>query len=436
MMPGVIRMKAMMNPIRVGVVAVLVFASMSLADSRDSKVWTLTTADFRSEPVSIQSLDASGVKIAPAAGGQERTVPMDQFLALHRTLPPTPPSGRFVLHMTGGDQIGGEPLSLTGEALLWKNPSLGEIAIPSGRLVAMTPPDKPAPQDRKREDVVGLANGDTVHGIIASMSPQKITVQTDAGNSDVPMASVASVSFAATPSTATAARGFRVRLDDGSSLVGPQVRLQGDSLVLTLGKNADRKIALAHVETIEQVNGPVSWLSGRTPSQAIHYPFFGTYQGPAERTDRSWTGGPIAFKETTFAHGIGVHAYSRLTWALDGTYRAFRTRFAIDGDSPDADVTVRILLDGKPVFQQPHVRAGVLSPPIVEDLQGAKELTLEVDGGTGYVEDRLNWIEPALLKEKPVEPPPAAATTRPATAPSAGPATAPSTAPATAAPAQ
>lgn len=375
------------------------------AVARGEERWTLTTADFRSEAVLLKSLDSSGVRVTPVGGGDERVVGMDEFLLIFRALPLAPPSGRFVLHMTGGDKIGGEPVSLKGESLVWKNPTLGEISIPTSRLMAITPPDKAAPQERGREDVVSFGNGDAVHGIIASLSGDKITLQTDTGNSDVPIASVASVTFAATPSQNADARAFRVRLDDGSSLVGPEVRLDADGLVLTLAKNAQRKLAIGHVTAIEQVNGPVSWLSSRSPSEAVYWPFFGSSAQSPARMDQSWTGGEITFKDRVFPHGIGVHAYSRLSWPLDGNFEAFRTRFAVDGDSPQADVTVRIKLDDKVVFEQEHVRAGTLSPVVVEGLGGARKLTLEVDGGTGYVEDRLNWIEPALLKKKPADAP-------------------------------
>lgn len=353
----------------------------------------------------LKSLDSSGVKVAPAGGGEERLVPLDQFLEVQRSLPPAPTSGKFVLHLTGGDKIGGEPLALKAESLVWKSPSLGEVSIPTNQLAGLTQPDKPAPAERTHEDVVGLSNGDTVHGIIASMSADKITVQTTGGgNSDIPLSSVATVSFAATPGASAAVHGFRVRLDDGSSIVGSDVKLNGDALMLTLGKETRRKLPQAHVSAIEQLNGPVSWLSSRTPSEAVYLPFIGPQQQPAAYMDRSWLGqGPIEFKARHFARGIGVHAYSRLSWTLDGNFAAFRTRYAIDGDdAPDADVTVRILLDDKPVYEQQHVRAGVLSPVTFRDLGSAKKLTLEVDGTTAYAQDRLNWIEPALLKNKPV----------------------------------
>lgn len=272
-------------------------------------------------------------------------------------------------------------------------------------MVAITPPAQNAPMERQHEDVVRLSNGDAVHGIIAAMNAETITVQTSNGNSEVPMNSVASINFAMTPGNASAQRGFRVRLDDGSSLVGSEARLDGNHLVLTFGKNADHKIDLAHVGTIEQVNGPVSWLSARTPSEAVYYRFIGGPQQPAAYMDRQWGGQRrIEFKGRVFAHGIGVHALSRLTWTLDGQYETFRTRYVIESDAGGiADATVRIKLDDKVIYEKAHVRSGRISPVIYQDLKGAKKLTLEVDGGSAYAQDTLDWIEPALLKVKPPE---------------------------------
>jgi hypothetical protein len=100
-----------------------------------------------------------------------------------------------------------------------------------------------------------------------------------------------------------------------------------------------------------------------------------------------------------FAHGIGVHSYSRLVFPIDPTCKAFRTKFAIDGDQPWADVTVRIKLDDRVAMEKPHVTSGTLSDVIKLDLKDARSLTLEVDYGENYdVQDRLNWIEPALLR--------------------------------------
>jgi hypothetical protein len=121
--------------------------------------------------------------------------------------------------------------------------------------------------------------------------------------------------------------------------------------------------------------------------------------------DKTVTGKPIRFGERTYARGIGVTPRSRITWPLDGRqggYQTFRTQYAIDGIAPYADVTVRILLDGKVSHEKKNVTAGQLSPVILVPLNNAKSLTLEVDFGGNYnVQDRLNWIEPALVKSVP-----------------------------------
>lgn len=385
--------------------ALVISSLCCMASAEDG--WLLTTAQFKTDTVFLKSFDSSGVKVAPVSGGPERTIPMGDFLDITRTLPSAQGNGRFVLHLTGGDRLAGEPAGLKGDSLIWKNADLGEISIPGSKMIAITPPGQSAPAERQHEDVVRLSNGDAVHGIIAAMTADTITVQTSNGNTDVPMTSVASVNFAMTPGNASAQRGFRVRLDDGSSLVGSEAKLEGDHLILTLGKNADHRIDLAHVATIEQVNGPVSWLSARTPSEAVYYRFMGGPQEPAAYMDRQWGGQRrIDFKGHVFAHGIGVHALSRLTWTLDGQYETFRTRYAIESDAGGiADATVRIKINDKVVYEKAHVRSGHISPVIYEDLNGAKTLTLEVDGGSAYAQDTLDWIEPALLKVKPPETP-------------------------------
>jgi hypothetical protein len=122
--------------------------------------------------------------------------------------------------------------------------------------------------------------------------------------------------------------------------------------------------------------------------------------------DTAVDGSPLRFGSQVFDHGIGVHAYSRLTYAIDPGWKGFRTQYSIDSSEdfprPLADVTVRIKLDAKTVHEQEHVRAGLLSPVIWIDLSGAKTLELEADyGNAGDTQDHLNWIEPALVRSIP-----------------------------------
>jgi hypothetical protein len=176
-------------------------------------------------------------------------------------------------------------------------------------------------------------------------------------------------------------------------------KLQGvsNSISFVLPDGKSHSMDLGSVVSIEQLNGPVTWLSMLKPAESVHTPYFDT-RFPA-RMDRTVSGQPMRVQDRAIAHGIGVHSYSRLTWKLDPGYTAFRTQYAIDGDRPLADVTVRIRSGERVLHEAAHVRSGKASDPVVVDITGLETLTLEVDYGDNYdVQDHLNFIEPALLR--------------------------------------
>lgn len=392
---------------RIPLLTLVALSLVAAAGARAQESWTLTTADFRNASVSVKGIDGNTVKVSES-GQAERAVPMDEFLQLERPLPASTQQGKFVLHMAGGDQLAGEPVSIAGEQLVWTNAAAGELRVPMNRVAAMTRPGQQPPDKRTNEDVVTLGNGDAVRGIIAGIEAGKVNVQRpDATEpTPVPLDSIAKIQFASTaaPGAAAAnARSFRIRLADGSSLPARALSLADGKFSADLGDGKPRPMDLARVAAIEQVNGPAAWLSGRAPAESVYVPFFGSAQEYPARTDAMVDGSrDLRFGGKTFRRAVGVHAYSKLTWPLDGTYAAFRTQYAVDERLTQADMTVRIKVGDKVVHEKQNVRGGTLSPVITVDLSGAKTLTLEVDYGAGTdVQDRLVWLEPALLKKKP-----------------------------------
>jgi hypothetical protein len=377
---------------------VLLSSSLCSAESG----WVLTTADFQSRPVDLRAIDPRGITIADEKG-QATTIPVDQFLQLARAGAPQPVKSKFVLSLTTGDTVAGDPVGVKDEVLTWNAAALGELKVPLRQVVAVRRPGVPVPaaaaQEVPTEDTVRLANGDAVKGIVVGMEPGTVSVQVGTDVTPVPSDAVVAITFASTGGASgkpDKGRGFRVRLSDGSSLVVPGLAWESGTATLQVG-NEKRRLDASKLAGIEQVNGPVTWLSSVEPTESEQVPYLG--QPWPARMDRSVSGGPIRVGAQTFARGIGVHAYSRLAWNLDGSHKTFRTRYAIDGDREQADVTVRVRLDDKVVHEQQHVRAGRLADVVRVELGDAKRLTLEVDFGDGYdVQDRLNWIEPALVK--------------------------------------
>jgi NPCBM/NEW2 domain-containing protein len=371
--------------------------------ARADEQWILTTADFKSETVSLKSIDDGGVHL-PGDGGADRTIPMTQFLQLDRVgrTRSTPP--KMFLWLTDGDHLGGAPVAISGESLTWRCPNFGDVAFPLSRIRSIQKPSQPAPSNdvNRTEDVLSLANGDSLHGILSDITASAMTIQPTGGEAaSVPLAAIVSADFAAPPGTTSAPaklqRGFRVSTSDGTVITTESVQLSQRDLHIHLA-GADRAIPLSSLAGIEQVNGPVIWLSAITPIENTQIPAFSQHTQPAQM-DRNVNGDPIRFNDREFTHGIGAHSYSKLVFPIDPTCKTFRTQFAIDGDQPWADVTVRILLDDKVALERPHVIAGALSDVVKLDLAGAKTLTLEVDYGENYdVQDRLNWIEPAMVR--------------------------------------
>ena len=385
--------------------------------------WSLTTADFQRQAVAVKSLEEAGLSVTKH--GTDRLVPLTQFLMLSRGQGAAASKGTC-LCMVSGDRIGGELMGMKDDKLTWWSGALGEMTISVRDVRAFVPADVSSETlvDHS-EDVVVLVNRDTAGGIITSIDAQKLVIQPTGGDAtSLPRASVSAIYFASAGRPAGAdAPGYRIGFTDGSVFTVATVRIESGKLIVRLagkGEVADRTVDMASVRSIEQLNGPVGWLSSRKALSSDQVAFSADQAFPA-RMDRNVKGGPIMFGNRTFDRGIGVHANSKLVYELDGTFKGFRTQYAVDGagDVRYANVTVRILVDDKVVSEQGGFKAGVLAPVVSADLEGHKTLTLEVLAGNGNfgTQDRLNWIEPALLREKPTPAPAVPAATSPASKP-------------------
>jgi hypothetical protein len=386
-------------------------AAAGRAVGQEGPAWSLTTADLSTEAVALKAVDAGGLKVASAAGGADRDVPMDRFVELARPAAAAPRMGKFDLVLVGGERVNGDPVAVKGDALVWRNPVAGEVPVPLRLAAALVKVDGRASLDRRAEDEVVLTNADVVRGAVTDLTAERVVVKVGDDETPIPLASVAAVGFASTAGAGGKDKpSFRVRLDEGSTVAATAVRLAGDRLELTFGTGptaAAKAVPLARVARVEQVDGPVAFLSARPPKENVYTPYLGTDQRFLARFDADFDGNPIRFRDRAFPRSIAAHSYSRIVWPLPAGYAAFRTRYALDPKAGSAgtaggDVTVRVKLDDKVVHEQAGVRGGNLSPAVVVDLGQAKTLTLEVDYGRQMdSNDRLNWLSPALLREKP-----------------------------------
>jgi hypothetical protein len=391
--------------------------------ARADEGWTLTTADFKRQSVTLKSFDQNGATVTLFGQTRETTIPLDRFLQLDRgSAAVAQVRGNWALYLASGDRLGGDPVAVANDALTWKSPAAGDLTLPLTQLRAIVKGSDPPPTldaANRTEDIVNLSNGDTLKGIVTALDAAKISVKQSGGDVlPVDLTAVKSIFFAAARTENLTGPAFRVQLADGSVVTAPRLDLKSDKVTLKFGGDqGGRPIDLNQVVLIEQLNGPVSWLSARTPASVVSESMLGLPFPP--RMDRAYNLrsnlDKIRFGNREYARGIGVHAYTRLTYALDGGqggFKVLRTQYALPDDAAKGRVTVRILLDDKVVHETKNLGPGKLSPVLLIDLGSAKTLTLECHpGGDAASQDpttwnidtqaRLNWIEPALLKEKP-----------------------------------
>ena len=387
------------------VTSIALFSSMAV---RADESWILTKSDFHRAAVGIVSLDERELITSPA-GDTRLSIPLEEIVRLNRAALSTANPPKLIVFLHGGDRLGGTPGDLKDEWLAWNCPVIGDIQLPLSRLRAISRSTSPIGLDADRkEDQVILSNRDVVRGVVAGVEEGKVLIQNGSDTVPIPIASADSILFATTASkTAVSTRAWRIRFIDLSVLTVPSLNIRNGTLSFPLfqQKGTAQTTVLHHallssVSSIEQVNGPVSWLSDRQPRVNEQVPFSSETTLPA-RMDLNVFGKPLRIGAQTFEKGIGVHANSVLTFPLDGSYKVFRTMYAIDttGDVSRAAVDVRIRLDGKIVHEAKNFRAFKVSPTVTVELAGAKELTLEVvAAGPTDTQDRLDWIEPALVR--------------------------------------
>lgn len=411
--------------------------------ARTGLPWTWITPDFQQQAVMIQSIDQHGITLKTPTGDILHPA-WDQVVELRSANTSNPTA--YVCVLRDGQRIGGMPIQIQDESLYVQTPFLGSILIPLSQLDGFGPAADPgvAPADRT-QDMIRLKNGDVVRGVLSNivpgadnvplpgasatpipgaheskLYPHLVKLQDDAGKTtDVPMDAIRFIYLAQTAEPKPLAATHRVTFCDGSVLNVSQLtsHVPGQIAMHILGQPAETSVSLNLMQAIEPIDGPAKWLNRLWPQSDQQVPYLGV--AFPTQTDRSADGLPLLLNGKPVAHGLGVHSHSTLVYSIDAKYTAFRAQYAIASRFPMANVTVRIRLDDRLVYEKEDVTSKLPAQTILLPLDGAKTLTLEVDYGKNLdVQDSLDWIEPALLKQLPPPAPASApASTQPATLP-------------------
>lgn len=191
------------------------------------------------------------------------------------------------------------------------------------------------------------------------------------------------------------ARAGLLALERGGARV---VLAQGSELVLPYGAWLELAVS----------DGRLTYLSDLVPSseEGRGVPFGDELgmQWP-HRMDRSVLGGELRRGAESVRRGIGMHAPSRLSFTLDGSYRGLRGEVVLDDSTrllPEharGNAIFRVFADGALLWESPPVRGGDAPRALgTIALEGKRTLVLELDPAGDFAGDRGNWLGLALVR--------------------------------------
>ncbi|MEO0414651.1 MAG: DUF1592 domain-containing protein, partial [Verrucomicrobiota bacterium] len=119
-------------------------------------------------------------------------------------------------------------------------------------------------------------------------------------------------------------------------------------------------------------------------------------------TNKSWEGKKISVGGKVYDRGLGVHADSKLVFALDGEFDFFHVIPGPD-DAHGGKLAMKIFIDDAEVYHSGEVSSSSVGDVKAErhSVQGAQKLTLIVESLGSQGGDHASWVEAFLEKTKP-----------------------------------
>jgi len=359
----------------------------------------------------VQLDSEKGASIITGEDQSPKRIPLTDMVRIRAwTQRKNAPAGALVFTLSGQDRVVGRVTESDGETLIVETGHLGAISIDLLDVARIEQPSckNPLPGDGhlrpdtppSAHDRVRLCNGTMLTGFVNNVQPAAIRLEVAGQSRSIPMDRIQSIALAGLRTEPRKPKELRavIEFTDGTRLTAADLDWPGRG-PLTL-RYDDRQLTAAaqQLASITIVGGRHVPLTELTPILAEHVPLIRTPW--PHRVNQSVAGSSLRVGGQSFESGIGVHSRSRLVFDLAGDYEHFTTRFGIDDSAgPLADAEVVIFTDGTERYRERIRHGDGLHSPVRIDVTGAHRLELRVEfGANGAIQDRINWIEPALVR--------------------------------------
>jgi hypothetical protein len=334
-------------------------------------------------------------------------------------LPALPDEAHLVL--VNGDRVPMGRLRLAGERLHFHHPDLGEgkevqVPLSSVAMIWLETPVNAEDAERllrnllagsRKRDRVLLVNGDAIEGDFSVLESGKVIMDDGKKKSSVDLRQVSAIVLSSELAEVFKPRGIYARavlfgkgLNQAARLTLTSASSDGTFLqgVTTFG--AALKVPLERLAALDLFGGAAVYLSDLKPSKYEFQPYL-DLRWPLV-TDGSVVGSDLRVGPGVYTKGLGMHAHSRVSYALAGGYRRFEALVGLDPrQGRQGSARIGVLGDGKrlPLEGSGELGERRSSLPVQVDVTGVKELTLETAfGAHGDVQAHVNWVDARLVK--------------------------------------
>ncbi|MEK7448325.1 MAG: NPCBM/NEW2 domain-containing protein [Planctomycetota bacterium] len=370
-----------------------------------------TGSDFR--------IDENGQCVLQVADG-EKILNCRELLDIEFTSNlPSLPAGAYEITLNNRDIIYGIIKESRPDAIAIQSNILGDALIKFEHLLIINlknqlSKDRSLLSGTPTEDEVYFLNGDRDAGIITAVQPNNLTIKSSLYGKErtYQFANIWWVAFAQLSEPSHQGDGAltaRLICQDGSRLT-VQIQKAEQRLLYFKFNGQDYRVPFDKISYFYFKNERCVYLSDLEPVDVKEYPSFLTvsdksipFLWPYQKDKSVYHKRTSSLKNKKYYKGLGVHANSELTYALNGRYRKFFVTVGLDDESgPGGSVNFIIYLDGKKLY--PPKADGIIKwgdepKEVVLDVTDVKEIKLVVnDGEDYYVLDRAVWAGARLIK--------------------------------------
>lgn len=332
---------------------------------------------------------------------------------------PVRPAFEAGIRLVDGSYLGGTLEGGHEESVYFRHSLLGRLSIPVDLIAKLILASPSIPQDferhgQKEEDDVlfkkskGMRGRDYITGTLERFTEDGLEFDCTLGMLNFDYPEIEAVTLAQ-PLEFPRIEGRKVSVvfRDGSGMFyAGLVGIQSGKARFSTPIRDPLSVSLAAIGSILFFAEDIHHLSDMEPVEVEEVPYIGdkgSFIYPLRR-DRTVTGRMLSCKGRTFAKGLGLHAFTRVTYPLEKKYRALETFVGICDEvlelPAEGSVVFAISVDDQEAFKSPIIRGG--HPPLKLpriDLREASFLTLTVDFADGFDSgDRALIGNPVLIK--------------------------------------